>query len=836
MTFRIAWIDADATRAAQAGRALARLQPHWQCVSATADQVQDQDALAHCDALVWWLDARTQADALQALASWSAPALLCLRPDQQALALPALQGTAAGAGARDYLVHRPRQACWAELAQRLALLLARAAPAPVAEQALRQQLRDMHTALASMSQGVLQTDDQGRIIVFNERVLELLELEREQVACRPTLAELTAVQSGRGDFGQQTGWVDERGRDYVGSLGTKASPELYWRTTRGGRTLEVRTKTLDSGALVRTFADVSDFVRVQTELKRSEARFRSLSDLSSDWYWEQDAQLRFTDITGAMAQQDERLRSLLGRHSWEVRTLNMSEQDWAAHRAQLARRESFRDLELRRVGLHGRDYWIALSGVPIVAEDGSLLGYRGVGRNITERKRVEGEVERLAFYDPLTGLPNRRLFLDRLRRACLALQRSQGHAAVLFIDLDNFKDLNDTRGHDMGDHLLMLVSQRLTACLRACDTVARFGGDEFVVLLEQLGPSWDTARAHAEKLAHKIAASLTQPYTLGPQMEHHSTPSIGVTVFGHPCASTQELLKQADFAMYEAKAAGRNTVRFFDPTVLAARSERNQLEVELRQALARGEMALAYQPVVDAQGRVTGAEALLRWNHPTRGLVLPGAFIALAESSDLIIALGRWVLHTACAQLAAWAGEVHLQHLVLSVNVSARQFHRDDFVEQVLEALHQAGASPRQLRLELTESTLLTDTELTIARMQELCRTGVRFSLDDFGTGYSSLSYLKRLPLDQLKIDRSFVRDVLVDANDAAIVRTIIALARSLDLGLVAEGVETRGQLAFLCEHGCQAFQGYLFGKPMALALFEQAAVQLGAGTALVAR
>ncbi|WP_313071194.1 EAL domain-containing protein [Melaminivora sp.] len=687
---------------------------------------------------------------------------------------------------------------------------------------MHEQLAHLRTALASMSQGILQTDPEGRVVVYNERVLELLGFPEALMATRPTLAELTRLQLGRGDFGGHCTLVDPRGRDYIQEGAVAVSPDVYQRQTRDGRILEVRTKTLPGGGLVRTFADVSDYVHVQTELRRSEARFRSLCDLSSDWYWEQDAEGRFADIAGVAARGDARLQGLRGRTLWEVGAANMDEADWAAHRHLLAARSTFRELELKYLDAQDAVSWIALSGEPIVDGMGQFLGYRGVGRNISERKRSESAIAQMAFYDSLTGLPNRRLLLDRLQQVRMGLERSGRHAALLFIDLDNFKALNDTRGHDRGDELLNRVAQRLRAAVRAGDTVARFGGDEFVVLAEGLATAPQQARRDAERLGCLIAEALSLPYRLGDQLNYHTTPSIGLTVFAHPAQTAEELLKQADFAMYQAKAAGRNAQRLFDPGLLAQMHARTQMESELRSALEAGELVLHYQPVVDSAGTIRGAEALVRWNHPQRGLVLPGEFIALAEQSGLILPLGAWVLQTACAQLAAWARQPAMRSMVLSVNVSVRQFRQASFAGQVRAALRASGACAELLCLELTESLLLTDTEEMIARMQDLRADGVRFSLDDFGTGYSSLSYLKRLPLDQLKIDRAFVRDVLTDPNDAAIVRTILALAHSLDLDALAEGVETPGQLDFLRGQGCLSFQGYLFGRPMPVQALQQ--------------
>ena len=411
-------------------------------------------------------------------------------------------------------------------------------------------------------------------------------------------------------------------------------------------------------------------------------------------------------------------------------------------------------------------------------------------------------------------MPNRRLLLDRLNQAVTSAGRHNAHGALVFIDLDNFKVLNDTLGHHMGDVLLKQVAGRLSECVRSIDTVARLGGDEFVVMLEELGTSATEAAAQAEAVGKKILGALNQYYELGGQM-HHSSPSIGVTLFHDQLQSVEELLKRADLAMYQAKAAGRNTLRFFDPIMQAAVTARAVMEVDLRLALERQEFLLYFQPVVNAYRTTTGVEALLRWQHPQRGMVLPAEFIPVAEQSGLILPLGQWVLEAACAQLVRWSSSAATRGLTMAVNVSARQFRHPDFTVRLLDLLRVSGANPYRLKLELTESMLLTDFEDVIVKMGELRSIGVNFALDDFGTGYSSLSYLKRLPLDQLKIDQSFVRDVLTDPNDAVIARTILSLARSLDLSVVAEGVETQGQFQFLLDSGCKAFQGYWLGRPV---------------------
>ena len=463
--------------------------------------------------------------------------------------------------------------------------------------------------------------------------------------------------------------------------------------------------------------------------------------------------------------------------------------------------------------------WLTITAVKDKA--GATTHYVGTFVDISQRKAAEDEIKHLAFYDSLTRLPNRRLLHDRLQQALAASARSLREGALLLIDLDNFKTLNDTLGHDKGDQLLQQVSQRLVACVRECDTVARLGGDEFVVMLEDLGDSPAEAASQTEIIGEKIIAALNQPYLLA-EHDYQSTPSIGVTLFCGHRNSMDELLKQADLAMYQAKGAGRNTLRFFDAEMQAVVTASALLEADLRQGIQKNQFLLYYQPQVDGAGRITGAEALLRWQHPQRGLVPPAEFIPAAEMSGLILPLGHWVMQQACRQLVCWAARPATAHLTLAVNVSSRQFRQPDFVTQVLAVLDSTGANPYRLKLELTESLLLDDVEDIIDKMNVLKVQGVSFSLDDFGTGYSSLSYLKRLPLAQLKIDQSFVRDILTDPNDAVIARTIVALGQSLGLAVIAEGVETEAQRGFLASYGCHAYQGYLFSRPLPLENFDQ--------------
>lgn len=463
--------------------------------------------------------------------------------------------------------------------------------------------------------------------------------------------------------------------------------------------------------------------------------------------------------------------------------------------------------------------WLTISAVK--DNHGAVTNYICSHSDITERKKAEAEIEKLAFFDQLTGLPNRFLLHDRLKQVMVASSRSGCYGSLLFIDLDNFKTLNDTRGHDVGDLLLQQVAQRLTQCVREGDTVARLGGDEFVVILTGLHMDEGAVATDVEIVAAKILASINQTYLLG-NVSHHCTASIGATLVRNDLTTADELMKQADLAMYKSKASGRNMVRFFDPTLEVAVKARANLEDDLRRALKEQQFLLHYQPLIADEDRLTGAEVMLRWQHPQRGMVLPTEFISTAEETGLILPLGHWVLHTACTQLALWGTRPEMAHLTIAVNVSVHQFHQDDFADQVLAMLNSTGANPQRLKLELTESILLSNIDEVVKKMSALKSRGVGFALDDFGTGYSSLSYLKLLPLDQLKIDQSFVRDVLIDANDAAIVKTIIALAQSLGLDVIAEGVETQAQRDALVSAGCHAYQGYFFSRPLQLEDFEK--------------
>ncbi|WON73598.1 EAL domain-containing protein [Nitrosospira sp. Is2] len=444
-----------------------------------------------------------------------------------------------------------------------------------------------------------------------------------------------------------------------------------------------------------------------------------------------------------------------------------------------------------------------------------------INTDISARKMAEKEIHHLAFYDSLTGLPNRQLLLDRLKQALAISGRKHQTGALLFIDLDNFKLLNDTLGHDVGDLLLQQVAPRLISCVRDSDTVARLGGDEFIIILVGgFSPQPEEAVAQIRAICDRIVAAFRKPFTLRGH-NHNTTPSIGIAVFNDQSAAMDELLKQADLAMYQAKAAGRNSACLFTPDMQSAINDRVVLESDLHKSWERNEFVLHFQPQVKGR-RVVGAEALVRWQHPRRGLISPADFISHAEETGLILPLGSWILDSACAQLAAWAGEPEMAQLDLAVNVSPLQFRQPDFVPQILETLARTGANPRKLKLELTESLLVRNIEDTIAKMTALKAVGVGFALDDFGTGYSSLYYLKRLPLDWVKIDQSFVRELLTNPHDATIVRAIIILAKSMGLKVIAEGVETEAQRNYLARHGCSMYQGFLASPPLPSAQFTE--------------
>jgi diguanylate cyclase (GGDEF)-like protein/PAS domain S-box-containing protein len=591
---------------------------------------------------------------------------------------------------------------------------------------------------------------------------------------------------------------------------------------------EVRAPTNSDIAIIEQSARLASIAiertRAETALRESATRMRRILDTALDAVIGIDDQGRIIDWnTQAHTIFGWTMDEALGRTLDDVivpeRRWEVHQRGWGHLLGTGGDRLLNRRIDMIGVRRNGEEFPVELKITQISL--GDVRQFCAFIADITERKTSEVTINKLAFYDQLTGLPNRTLLLDRLKQTMASSSRTETYGALIFIDLDNFKSLNDTLGHGAGDLLLKQIADRLMSCVRAGDTIARLGGDEFVVVLAGLDTNEVEAASNTETVAEKILDSLSQTYELG-NIAHNCTASIGVTLFTGDSVGIDDLMKQADLTMYRAKAAGRNTIRFYDSAMEITIKDRAAMESDLRRALVEKQFQLYYQAQVAGDGNLTGAEVLIRWLHPQRGIVSPIEFIPLAEETGVILPIGLWVLETACGQLASWSDRSELAHLTLSVNVSAHQFRQSDFASQVLAVLATTGADPQRLKLELTESLLVHDIEEVIEKMFILRAKGVGFSLDDFGTGYSSLSYLKRLPLDQLKIDRSFVRDILVNPSDAAIARTIVTLAESLGLNAVAEGVETKAQQDFLASAGCHAYQGYLFSRPLPLNEFEK--------------
>jgi diguanylate cyclase (GGDEF)-like protein/PAS domain S-box-containing protein len=578
----------------------------------------------------------------------------------------------------------------------------------------------------------------------------------------------------------------------------------------------LRTAASDASTALRiTLTDITHRRRAEEELRIAAIAFESQEGMI------------VTDATGVILRVNRAFTRLTGYGAEEAigrnaALLKSGRHDPAFYQSlwqSLAERRHWQG-EMWNRRSNGKIYaeWVTISAV--TAPDGTTTHFIGTFSDITRNREAEAEIHRLAYYDPLTHLPNRRLLQDRVRQAMAASSASFNHGALLFLDLDNFKNLNDSRGHDVGDALLIEAAQRIRATVRAGDTVARHGGDEFVLVIEDLSADVEAAEDQIRVVIGKIRDAVGQPYWLDGNLLHCSA-SVGAALFRGHEESVEALFKQADLAMYQAKAAGRDAWRQFHPSMQIALDARSALEADLRVAVERGQLLLYYQPQLDECHEVIGAEALLRWQHPVRGLVSPGVFIPVAEETGLIVSIGRWVMQAACAQLAAWSANPATQGLRLAVNVSPRQFRRPEFVAEIRQVLQETGADPTLLDIEITEGLVIDSVADTIARMHQLKTNGIGFSIDDFGTGFSSLAYLQRLPLDNLKIDSTFVRDLATDANAAAIVQTIITMGRTLGLGVIAEGVETQAQQKMLQAYGCTAYQGYLFAPPLPLTEFE---------------
>jgi len=556
--------------------------------------------------------------------------------------------------------------------------------------------------------------------------------------------------------------------------------------------------------------DMTQRLTDEARVKESEARFRGLTELSSDWYWEQDAELRFTKFEGRVGRSGGNAAALLiGKRPWEIPGLVDASVDWETHRARLGRHEPFRDLQYAYYDAGGRRRYVAVNGSPIFDAEGRFAGYRGTTRDITSREEAQARIQYLATHDALTELPNRVMFTELLHHAIDGARRYNRSFAVLFIDLDRFKVINDTLGHQAGDELLRVVAQRLKTALRASDVVARMGGDEFVVLAQEIG---DAGQASA--VARKILSAVLAPLEISGR-ECRVTTSIGISLFPGDATDERSLMKNADIAMYHAKEEGKNTFQLYSRDAKATSLDKIALETSLRRALERQEFALQYQAKKDLKtGAITGVEALLRWQSADLGAVSPAQFIPLAEETGLILPIGKWVLRTACAQSMAWQ-RAGLPPIRMAVNLSPRQFADPVLLEDIAAICRETGLGPELLELEITEGMVMHNPERAVGVLRAIKAMGIRLAIDDFGTGYSSLAQIKRFPIDTLKVDRSFIRDIPNDAEDKAITEAIIALGKTLSLTIVAEGVETEEQQAFLREHACDQMQGYYFSKPL---------------------
>ncbi len=669
-------------------------------------------------------------------------------------------------------------------------------------------LMQLSTTLASINEAFATLDLEGRFTYLNSESERILGRKSAQLLGRCIWDEMD--ESGGGRVRLELKRALE--------TGLNAEFEAFYPPQQ--RWLELRAYLFAEGLAVY-MRDVTERRRSQKQLQLLQTSISRLNDivLIADAGDKGDGEPRIVFVNDAF-------QRLTGYTDAEVmgRTPRLLLGPLTQHteleriRAALCASRPVR-AELTVYKKNGTQFWLELEIVPVEHGEGGLTHWVAVGRDITARKAADDEIEHLAFYDTLTELPNRQLLMERLASAVSRSSASKGLGALMFIDLDHFKVLNDTLGHARGDLLLQKVATRLSACVRRHDTVARLGGDEFVVMLEDLAYDAPTALAKTRVVGQKILTALSEPYDLSGH-QHHGTCSVGVTQFQAGQGSIGDLLKQADLAMYQAKATGRNALCFFDPAMQAAATANAALNTELRHALHEQQFVLHYQPQVGRDDRMVGVEALLRWQRQNR-LAMPDEFVAQAEESGLIMPLGAWVLETACTQIAAWAKRPETASFSVAVNVSVRQFRHPEFVDQVMSAIQRTGIPPQRLKLELTESLLASDIDVTIAKMGMLKEAGVTLSIDDFGMGYSALSYLKHMPLDQLKIDRTFVKDVLTDPNDAAIARTIIGLAQSLGLAVMAEGVETQAQRDFLMRHGCECYQGFLFCKPLPIEALE---------------
>ncbi|MFO1195240.1 MAG: EAL domain-containing protein [Rhodoferax sp.] len=700
----------------------------------------------------------------------------------------------------------------------------RAEEAEAASRTLNQELADktrlLETTMDSISQGIVMVGVDGRVDAFNQRACELLQLPAAMLQARPTLAEVARYQIGRGDFGNHLQLLDERTRPLVQGTANQVlvpHPDKYLRNTLDGRTLEVKSKILPSGALVRTFTDVTDYVQAERARQRLHLLLEATQSLAHVGGWELDLQ------TGQMVWTDEVYRILEtspeaytpaadtmhrffpGASAERIRqAIEDAEADGAAH-----------DVEVEMLTARGRPIWVHSVSM-VTRERGQVIRRTSIIQDITARKQSEALVWQQANFDTLTGLPNRRMLRDRLEQELRKSRRDGRQIAILFIDLDHFKEVNDTLGHDAGDALLVEAARRIRGCVRATDTVARMGGDEFTVVLAELHDG-----EHLERIVQGLLHALAALFQIGDEQVYVSA-SIGITMYPQDATEVESLFKNADQALYAAKGAGRNRFSFFTPELQEAAQNRVRLANDLRQGLAEEQFRVVYQPIVHmATGAVHKAEALIRWEHPQRGLVSPAEFIPIAESGGLIIDIGSWVFRQAAAQAKQWRAR-HAPNFQISVNKSPVQFHNDAGRQQSwLTHLQQIGLDGGSVAIEITEGLLLDSSEEVAEQLLQLRDAGVQVSLDDFGTGYSSLTYLQRMDIDYIKIDQSFVRDLVPGGTELALCKAIIVMAHELGLKVVAEGVETQAQCDLLAAAGCDYGQGYHFARPMAAGDFD---------------
>jgi diguanylate cyclase (GGDEF)-like protein/PAS domain S-box-containing protein len=653
--------------------------------------------------------------------------------------------------------------------------------------------------------GYLTLSEEGTITEINLTAVTLLGKERKKLLDRSFNVLITSADKDK--------WM----RHFMFVKKQDKMSSIEFEMPRGdGTVIQVQLDCVGNGATVRiTLTDITSRKLIENELRIAAVAFSCSNGMM------------ITNAKGIILRVNPAFTTLTGYNADEAigQTASFLQ---SGRQEQLFYQKMWADLkhkgnwegEIWDKRKNGDIYPEALTITAIYSPDHIVSHYVGCFTDITESKKAEAEIYQLAFYDSLTKLPNRRLLQDYLSKAIDKTTRSKQYGALFFIDIDHFKALNDTRGHDIGDLLLVEIAHRLNKNLRKSDSVARQGGDEFMVLMEELGSTVEEAVILTTHLGDNLHKMLTAPFNLS-GLEYHCKISIGVSLF-HGSCSVEDLFKHADIALYDAKNKGRNQLSFFDPAMQQLLEQRDNLETALQNAISNHELKLYYQPQVDALRQMVGVEALLRWQHPRLGLVSPDDFIPLAEDTGLILPIGRWVLETACTQIKQWESDPLTSKLQIAVNVSARQFRQLDFVEQLRRILVVSGANPKCLKLELTESMMLEDAPATIAKMLEIKQLNVIFSMDDFGTGYSSLSYLTQLPLDQLKIDKAFVRNLTNSKNDETIVRAIIAMGLGLDMNVIAEGVETEAQFGFLEALGCDEYQGYLFNRPLPIEALEK--------------